>query len=264
MAQSWPGGLVAGVTGPDLVTVPYVSFSGTARFLDNANALASDSNAGTNPSFPMKTLQAVLTASATFDPVIIGANHDETLTTAIVMSGAPTLIGCVSGAAMPRIRIATVAATGITVQTEVGAQFHNIRFTDGGAGPYKVSVQVDDVLFKECIFEQGLTNFGIRNTGFNRMRVQGCSFLAVATGAKAAMVNAGTMVGLEIEDTDFDGSIYGWASANGCFNFPSACTKTRLKNVDFLRGSVGTFGAGSTYQQFRVFSDMGGNAIVTS
>lgn len=264
-AQVWPGGLVQGVNGPDLVTLPNCYLSSQALFLDNSQSSANDSNAGTNPELPVRSLSHAISLLGDAGTLVVGASHNEAISAGLTLAVDATIIGCVAGAVMPRF--VNNCTSGSMLSLTSRCRLSNLLFpassASGGTAKVALSISPYSVVLRGCRFEQGAADVTgcLINTAYSP-RIEHCTFVATGALPSAGVLVGGAVDGVSVEDCVFDGGLpsYGWA--NYAFRTNSfALTALWMKNVLFQRGSGASISSGSTYQFFNVTSSEGGVPI---
>jgi len=124
-------------------------FKGNAYHVDSGHANTSDSNAGTDPSRPLATLDAAIgkCTANNGDVILVAEGHSETVATAAAIDfdvAGVTCIGLGKGAARPTF---TLSAVGSTVELAAASvHLENCLFTTSAAVTIMLDVNATDCM----------------------------------------------------------------------------------------------------------------------
>lgn len=256
----WPGSFSS--AGPLLATYGSNYFSGSIFWLDNSASTASDANAGTEPELPLATLNQAFTNASANDTIIIGASHQETISSTITLAKAfMRIVGLGSGTSRPRLT-SNVAGSLLT-PTASGVSIENIQFpaaTAASTGKVVIQAAATNCLVRDCTFDLGATDAaGVLAAGAGT-RLSNCTFTAVASRPTLGLnINVAFADGW-FEGLTFDGGSYGWTQP--AFSASAAPTRLTMVNCRLLNRSDLLFVTGSSYQMFGLRTDNTGCRIV--
>lgn len=241
--------------GPSVAQLMPSYLSGAVQWLDTIGG--NDSNAGSTPELPVKTLAQAITNSAANGLIVIGAGSGETLSSQQTASLAGlTVWGCGSGSSRPRYVSATSGSKMIAA-SGAGQRWRNIYFaaptTNDGA---HLDITGAGVRVRDCYFECSTNGGGILgDTGASSLRVSGCSFVATGTIPASGYASTAGLADTAFEDTTFDGATLGWSDY--AFKVSSAAaTRLYFENVQFRnRSDLGVTVTGCSYLLAGVVND---------
>ncbi len=240
-----------GSTGAELATIAPLQMSGVIWYVGNAVSGASDSNAGTERTRPLATLQQAVTNAGTGDIIDLLENHAETISSVVTISDAGlSIIGEGAGTSRPSLTNGVAAATNPMISVQAASvMFDNIQFPPssvnarerslitGGSGGYSV--------IKNLTFYCG-ANDGQRSlnyTSLGRDTLTGTTFVSMSSDAAAGLeLNASP--GFQADNIVFDGGSFGWDVY--ALYVSSATTVFRMTNIQLLNGSNVLMPTGTT------------------
>ena len=234
-----------------------VELAGSVYYVGPTNA-ADASNSGLEALRPFATIGQANTTAGDDDIVVLMDGFSETITAMVTIAEKIIFAGGGQSSGQPRASL-TLNAAATTMLTVSGSdvEFRNIKFpapAQSNTSP-RIILSGDDILFKDCRFEVNGFDAGsavIRlNTGADRIRFDGCTFVNTATSVSARPcsaigLNAGaTCARVDIHNCTFDGGTVGWlndgsgAGKDGhAVDFTGGTlTRFRGSNNTFLRGA---------------------------
>jgi len=237
--------------------------SGAVQWLDTISG--SNANAGTLPELPVATLAQAVTNSAANGVIVIGAGSSEDLAAsqAISLTGL-SIFGCGTGSSRPRYRC--TGAVNMWDMGAVGQWIENIYFPASTAVPTsRIKSNNDSLTVKDCYFECGAsdTTRALYLFGGNGIRVEGCSFVTVASRPAIGLHVPNGTTDVTIVNCTFDGGSYGWTDY--ALKESNSAARVRIVNPAMVnRSDIGFTVTGSSYQIYG--TDMGGtgNILLTS
>ncbi len=137
--------------------------NGDVYFVDSGHTNTSDNNAGTNPSYPMATLDGAVgkTTASNGDMILIAPGHTETLSSAGALTldvAGITIVGMGLGAKRATFTLDTAATTDIDV-TAADISIYNCIFSMNYADIVQVfDLSADGFTVKGCKFEDTATS----------------------------------------------------------------------------------------------------------
>lgn len=267
----WPSGLnLAGTVfenGPATLQLDGATYlSGAVQWVDTIGG--NDSNAGSLPNLPVRTLSQAITNSAANGVIVIGEGSSENVASALSASLAGLMIfGCGSGSSRPRYRW-TGSEEFIGGFNFTGAHqwVENIYFpaSTGTAALGRVYSNSDGFTVLDCYFECGATDtVQTLSVGGDCARVSGTSFVVTASRPSIGLYINGTSANTLVEGCTFDGGSYGWSDY--AFKVPVAATVVRQRGNTFINQSnVGHTVTATSYQLFGVNADGTSNVLLTA
>lgn len=208
---------------------------GQTFYVCSAVSGASDSNAGTDPTAPLATLDAAINkcTASKGDVIIIGPGHTENITgaTSVVVDIAGiSIIGVGNGRLRPKF---TYTATGSNIPiSAANVLIKNIVFDLTGIDAVVAgfTITTADVAFEDCEFVTNSAAAGcvqciVTAATADRLRVEDCRFLGPAT-------NSGTTTTAQIDhEAGVDYVIH------GCY-FTGKMTQAITNGAAVLRGLI--------------------------
>jgi hypothetical protein len=247
--------------GPDTLQLDGSSYlSQTPIWLDTISG--SDSNGGTDPELPVKTLAQAVTLSVNGGIIVIGEGSSETLTVSQTLSLTNlSIFGCGTGSSRPRYTCA--GAIAMFNVTGTGAWIENIYFPASTAVPTcRIDMAATNGMVKNCYFECGAndTTRALRiPAAGSGSRVVGCSFVTTALRPAVGLAVTGAAASIFVDGCTFDGGSYGWTSPS--LHVTAAATGITYTNLVFTnRSDLVHAITGTTYHIFGI--DMGGTGHV--
>ena len=237
--------------------------SGLVQWLDTING--DDSNAGSLPELPVKTLAQAITNSAANGVIVIGAGSSESLASSqtIAVAGL-SIFGCGTGSSRPRYTC--TGAVDMWAGGAAGLWIENIYFpASTAASTSRVKFNNDSCVIKDCYFECGTndTTTSLSMTSGNGCRVEGCSFVVTASRPAIGLKVVNSITDTTIVDCVFDGGSYGWTDY--ALKVANAATRVRIINPTMTnRSDVGFSVTGSSYQLYGVDQGGTGNVLLTA
>jgi hypothetical protein len=237
--------------------------SGAVQWLDTIGGL--DTNAGSLPELPVKTLAQAVTNSAANGVIVIGAGSSESLGSSQALSLAGlSVFGCGTGSSRPRY-----TCTGTVDMWSVGAAgvwIENIYFPASTAvATSRIKANNDSLVVKDCYFECGAndTNRALSFSGGNSCRADGCSFVVTASRPAVGLEVINSVTDTTIVDCVFDGGSYGWTSY--ALKVSNSATRVRIINPTMTnRSDIGFTITGSSYQLYGVETGGTSNVLLTA
>lgn len=242
-----PGGIGAS-SGDPLVTSPNVRMAGVPYYV--SSVLGSDANSGLSRQDPMATLGAAYTAAAGADWIVLAADHDETLTGALALNKALTIVGEGSSSGAPTAKLRNNQAS--SSMLVVGAQhmeIANVLFptqVQACSSPLIVC-NAGNTLVRGCRFEMD-GNYDAAALGTTAsavaLAVESTTFISTAVRQTLATSNdppetameLDTFPLLDMKGVVFDGGEIGW-SDYALKASVGAITAMRAREMSFLRGA---------------------------
>jgi hypothetical protein len=242
--------------GPSLATLGPVYLSGLVQWLDTING--NDSNAGSTPELPVKTILQAATnfAAAPNGVIVIGQGSQESI--AVSQTNLPAgvmVMGCGIGAQRPRYTCS--GAVDMFAVTAAGVRFRNLYFPASTAvSTSRISFAAVSGQVKDCYFECGASDT-VRavkiHTGANNTEVTGTSFVTTASRPAIGVEFSAAASDCRLKDCIFDGGSFGWSDY--ALKVTVAATRLDLENVSLVRRSDLYTVTATTYQGFGVTSD---------
>lgn len=244
--NQWSSGM--GGTGPATATATPVILSAKAWFV--SSVIGSDATGTGEPERPYATFDKLLTAAVTDGDVVnLGAGHDEVLPGETIVTNGMRIIGWGSGSSLPKFR----TAGGVMIDvTAIGVVFENLYFpASTGASTCRIRCAQAGIQVLNCYFECGASDTGNTvklDAGAHHARIEGTSFVSTASRPAIGLGITGACHDVEVVDTVFDGSSFGWTD----YAFKAAGAVTRLvrRNISLLNYSDAIVATGSVYQSF--------------
>lgn len=249
--RGYPLGLVAATDGGNaILSNPNLYLSGNVYWLDNSNALASDTNAGSERDRPLATLAQAISnfTAANGDLIVVESGHAQALLTTQTISEADTKVFGLgtSSAQKPSFTIsaASLVSTLFTLSGN-GVELHGLRFPVSPITCTRVSITGEQVVIEGCDFTSN-TAYDLTSVVINSgdgVEIDNCTFTisaapALVSSSSQAITSAHTAALYNlIRNCTFDGgsSALGWSG--GALALNSAVQRTVILGCTFLNGS---------------------------
>jgi hypothetical protein len=246
-------------SGDSLATSKNLYLTGNVWYVHYGTGTDAGSPAGKNRLAPLKTLAQAHTNAASDDIIVLLAGHTETLTANQVVNKGLTIVGCGTGTGtggMPQLKVNAAAAAVLNLQA-ARISIRNIYFptsVQSNSVERLYTSGATDLLVKDCYFDCGANDtVAALRVGDNRLRVEGCTFVSVATGSTkphSAIYIPGAIADILVSDCIFDGGTVGWSTEWAFHATGAATTNLRMQGISLLRDSdIGLHASTTGYVQ---------------
>lgn len=248
MPNNLPNGVGASL-GDALVLAKPLAMSGIPLYV--SSVLGDDGNSGVSRKDPKATAGSAVTAASAGDWIVLAADHDETLTSALNISKALTIVGEGSSSGLPTAKFTNnQAAAALFTIGATDVQLVNIFFEeqDQACSVALITCAVARFLMRGCYFQaDGNSNAAQLqfNTGAGDVQVDSTTFISTSTAQATASNNDPPQIGIEVTaamsdlrmtGTVFDGGTIGWAD-NALKASAAAVTRLRGLQMSFINGA---------------------------
>ena len=203
---------------------------------------AADPN-GRNPAKPFATLGYAISASATYDTIVLMDGHAETITAAKVPLAGQTIVGGGSSGGLPTVKLTmNAAAAGMLTMSAANVQIRNVWF-NANAQANSVAMMTGDgfgVVIKDCYFQMAqYDDAAAISIGGDYFRIEGTTFVSTATVLTAQPYMALEVTGgqdITLSDVTFDGGTTGFSQGHAAYIDPGG-SAFLMENITLLRGA---------------------------
>lgn len=260
-----PNGLGESLGGDPLLGQKPFWVGGNVWWVNSVTGTDASGTAGQDQQKPLATLGQAVTNSAAGDVIVLQSGHVETLTSALTISSARTIVGVgtTSGKPGAQLKLNSANASLLTL-SGAGCQLRNIYFpgnvqSNGGASGKVAIPATANILIYGCYFECGATDQqdAVQATASsNSLRVENCTFVSTATSTATRATNglklAGAITDVIVVNNTFDDGTVGFAGkaadlSGGTITRLHAYGNSLLRGADFVinSASTGFFGTGT-------------------
>lgn len=258
---------VGGSTGSTLATLSPLLHTGTIWYVSSASGDAS--NSGKDRNQALTTLSAAVAASSNDDIIVLLEDHDETISTGVIVNRRLAIIGEGVDDGKPKVKLRKSSANMIAMAASF-CIIDNVRFvpaTANASDNFIDSGTVDNTIISNCYFElnEYSRGYGVEIlSGGSEWVFRNCTFVSTAPAGgvppfPALFVDGGFNV--FIEECTFDGGSVGFKDGSGNLYAVDATANPisglRVRNLTLLNGAdfannasttgwfVGTMASGS-------------------
>lgn len=202
--------------GDSLVTTSNLYVGGTVLYVHHTG---SDSYAGTSRQAPKATIGSAVTASASGSLIVCLDGHTETLTGAVTLSNASTVIvGAGQSSGKPTVKFTNnQAAAAAFVLSGTGCELRNIWLEEESQANSSTRITMSGLFTRlvGCYIESNGNSDAYDVTVSNSyVSIRNNTFISTATAASSLPVGCitGTSIShIEVDGNTFDGGSYGYS-----------------------------------------------------
>ena len=229
---------------------------GTGHIWYVSSSLGTDaaSPAGREREKPLKTTQQAVTNAAAGDVVIYLPNHAETISVAVAVNKALTLVS--EGTGSSRAKLTCGGAIAMLTLSVTGTSLNNIYFPASTVVPTgRVDVTASGVVSDNCYFECGANDTGFTyrfSAAASSCQLTNATFVATGAQPGTAITCPSAISGLFMENVTMDGGSFGFSNfsflAAGVLTAIYANKMNQLNNADvsLANGWTGPWIPGTT------------------
>lgn len=265
MAVFLPNG-IGETVGDSLVTSKPLHSTGQVFYVSSSTGSASFNGLSKNQ--PLNTLANAQTAASNGDIIVLLDGHTETLSGALNITKALTIVGSGSSTGIPTVVFRVSANVTLFTLSAAGIQLRNIRFrssTASGTSATRIDATANHATIIGCYFDCSANDTGTAvavANATNGFRCENTTFVATNTSSTTA-----PGPGITFSGTSTETYLIGVVFDNGGFGFSGgiaylesgAPTRRRAEQISMLRGADATLHA-SALQSYWLPTTTSGDA----